>query len=112
MKRLLTIIGILLMPVMLLSQHPVTFFTATEAASIKTNLNKYPLLTRSFNELKQQVDEYVGKNIDVPLPKDPAGGYTHERHKSNYMLMFNSGVLFNLTGDVKYAKLVKDLLLK
>ena len=50
--------------------------------------------------------------MDVPFPKDPAGGYTHDKHKSNYMLMFNSGILFNLTGEMKYAELVKKVLLK
>jgi hypothetical protein len=100
------------MPVLMNAQHPVTFFTKTEAAEIKKSLDKYPLLTKSYNEIKKSVDEYVGKDIDVPFPKDPAGGYTHDRHKANYTLMFNSGVLYNLTGDVKYAKLVKEMLLK
>jgi len=58
------------------------------------------------------VDEWVNKDVDVPFPKDPAGGYTHEKHKANYMLMFNSGILYNLTGNKKYATLVKHLFLK
>lgn len=97
---------------MLNAQHPVTFFTKAEAADVKRNLGRYPLLTRSYSEIKRQVDEYLGKEVDVPFPKDPAGGYTHDRHKANYMLMFNSGVLYNLTGDDRYAKLVKNILLK
>jgi hypothetical protein len=48
----------------------------------------------------------------VPVPKDAGGGYTHDKHKDNYNLMFNSGMLYQLTGDVKYAKLVKDLFFK
>ncbi len=79
---------------------------------VKASIHKYPLLTSSYNELKRNVDGWVGKEVDVPVPKDPAGGYTHEKHKANYMLMFNSGVLYNITGDGKYAKLVKDLFLK
>jgi oligo-alginate lyase len=93
-------------------QHPVTFFTKTDAAAVKKNINSFPVLTQSYNAIKTQVDEYVGRDIDVPFPKDAAGGYTHDKHKINYTLMFNSGVLYNITGDAKYAALVKQMLLK
>ncbi|MGB8193203.1 MAG: alginate lyase family protein, partial [Chitinophagaceae bacterium] len=110
--RLLTTICLLLLAACTRAQHPLTFFTKAEASAVKASLAKYPLLQQSYNDIKKDVDEWVGKTVDVPVPKDPAGGYTHDRHRSNYMLMFNSGVLFNITGDVKYAKLVKDILLK
>ena len=112
MFRLLKTICLLLLPVLLTAQHPVTFFTKTEALSVKGSINKYPLLAESYNDIKKEVDEWVGKDVDVPFPKDPAGGYTHDKHKANYMLMFNSGVLYNITGDIKYAKLVKEMMLK
>ncbi|TMI72782.1 MAG: alginate lyase family protein [Bacteroidetes bacterium] len=112
MKRLLKITGLLIMPLLLTAQHPVTFFTKSEAAEIKGNLAKYPVLTRSYSEIKNDVDKYLGKDVDVPFPKDAAGGYTHEKHKANYTLMFNSGILYNLTNDIKYARLVRDILLK
>lgn len=101
-----------MLPVFLTAQHPVTFFTKVEAAEVKANLTKAPLLTQSYNNLKKEVDYWIGKDVDVPFPKDPAGGYTHDKHKGNYMLMFNSGILYNLTGDIKYAGLVKNILLK
>lgn len=110
--RLLNIILAFLLPLCALSQHPVTFFTAADAREVKSNLTRYPLLNGSYTDLKANVDKWIGKDIDVPFPKDPAGGYTHEQHKSNYMLMFNSGILFQLTGDARYAKLVRDVLLK
>lgn len=94
------------------AQHPLTFFTKSEAAEVSRSISKYPLLKKSFESLRKEVDPLIGTDIDVPFPKDPAGGYTHDRHKANYMIMFNSGVLYNLTGDAKYAKLVKDMLLK
>ncbi|MBN8675062.1 MAG: alginate lyase family protein [Chitinophagales bacterium] len=110
--RLLKMIAILLFPVLLAAQHPVTFFTRAEAAEVKRSLAKYPLLTQSYNDIKKEVDAWIGKDIDVPFPKDPAGGYTHDKHKYNYTLMFNSGILYNLTGNIKYARLVKEMLLK
>ncbi|HSN62069.1 MAG TPA: hypothetical protein VLR49_14115, partial [Ferruginibacter sp.] len=112
MLRLLPIIFLLMSPVLVTAQHPVTFFTKAEAAEVKKNLFKYPLLTQSFLELKKEVDGWIGKKIDVPFPKDAAGGYTHDKHKYNYTLIFNSGLLFNLTGEAKYATLVKDVLLQ
>jgi hypothetical protein len=93
-------------------QHPLTFFTKAEAASVKSSIPKYPLLTESYDEIKTDVDQYIGKDIDVPFPKDPAGGYTHDRHKANYMIMFNAGILYNTTGDERYAKIVKEMLFK
>ncbi len=93
-------------------QHPVTFFTGTEAAHVKSRLKAYPVLLQSYLDLKKEVDVYLGKEVDVPLPKDPAGGYTHDKHKANYTLMFNSGVLFQLTANPEYATLVKKMLMK
>ena len=111
MQQLLTII-LLLLPCLTIAQHPNTFFTRDEAMIVKAGVAKFPLLNRSFNDIKKQVDEWVNTDVDVPLPKDPAGGYTHEKHKANYMLMFNSGILYNITGDPKYATLVRNILLK
>jgi hypothetical protein len=118
MLRLFKIIYLLLLPLLPFAQlaepggHPATFFTKTEAAELKKAVTKYPLLTSSYSEIKTQVDEWLNKDVDVPLPKDPAGGYTHEKHKSNYTLMFNSGILYNITGDNRYATFVKNILLK
>ena len=113
MKRLVSFILFLVVIVSARAQtHPIAFFNTSEAKEVATSLQAFPLLTNSFNTIKKEVDQNIGKDIDVPLPKDPAGGYTHDKHKTNYMLMFNSGILFNLTGEIKYAELVKKMLLK
>ena len=101
-----------MLPVLITAQHPVTFFTKADAAQIAKDLTRYPILKKSFTDLKEDVDVWISKEVDVPFPKDPAGGYTHEKHKANYMLMFNSGILYNVTGDIKYAALVKQMFLK
>lgn len=93
-------------------QHPVTFFTKAEAARIASAVQRYPLLQQSYDQIKKEVDGWIGKDIPVPVPKDEAGGYTHTAHRFNYNLMFNSGVLYNITNDARYAALVKQLLLK
>lgn len=118
MIKILKTICLLTFPVLLQAQsnkpiaHPVTFFTKAEAADVKKNLTRFSLLNQSYTEIKEDVDKWVGKEVDVPFPKDPAGGYTHDRHKANYTLMFNSGILYNLTGEAKYATLVKNMMLK
>jgi len=94
------------------AQHPVAYGTRQDFTRLRTSIHQYPLLNKSFREIKNSVDRYLGKDIDVPVPKDPAGGYTHDRHKANYTLMFSAGILYQLTGEKKYAEMVKALLLK
>jgi hypothetical protein len=94
------------------AQQQAAFFTQQEVAAVKKQKEVLPLLKASFAEAKQQVDGWLTKDVDVPVPKDAAGGYTHERHKSNYILCFNSGILYQLTGNKAYADLVKKILLK
>lgn len=110
--RLLTILLFVFVPAFMQAQHPLTFFTTAEASSVSKNLLKYPLFKKSYLDIKSEVDSWLNKELDVPVPKDPAGGYTHDRHKANYMIMFNSGVLYNLTKDTRYATLVKKAFLK
>jgi hypothetical protein len=112
MMRLLTFVCFAFFSVVAFAQHPVTFASQADFTYVKANLAKYPLLQNSYTELKKSVDAYLGKEVDVPFPKDAAGGYTHDRHKENYILMFNSGLLYNLTGNKQYALLVRNILLK
>jgi len=113
MLRLLNLLVVLLWWGLLCAQtHPVTFFTKAEAATVKRSLPLYPVLNQSYSNIKAEVDAYLGLDVDVPFPKDAAGGYTHDKHKANYTLMFNSGLMYNLTGNPKYADLVKAMLLK
>ena len=109
---LLLMISLIFFPVLFQAQHPITFFTKAEATHVRNNMTKYPVSLRSYNQLKKEVDAWINKDVDVPVPKDPAGGYTHEKHKANYTLMFNAGILYNLTGDSKYAAIVKQLFFK
>jgi len=92
--------------------HPVAFATKADLLKVKNGLADNELLQKSYDDIKKSVDKWIDKDVDVPLPKDPAGGYTHEKHKENYTLMFNAGVLYQITGDSKYALLVKKLFVK
>ncbi len=79
---------------------------------IKDNLGQVPLFDRSLQEVKEEVDKEIIHGIEVPVPKDLAGGYTHERHKKNYSTAQKAGVLFNILEDEKYANYIKKMLLE
>ena len=104
--------AILMHTTLFAQKHPLAFATASDIALVKKSIPTNPLVKESFDEIKKSVDANLGKDIDVPVPKHAGGGYTHDKHKDNYTIMFNSGMLYQLTGDVKYAKLVKDLFFK
>lgn len=112
MRQPLLATGFLLLTLCCAAQHPIAFAPAAEWQAVRKALPQYPVLQQSFAAAKKEVDPWLSKEVDVPVPKDPAGGYTHERHKANYGLLFNAGILYNLTGDKRYAQLVKMVLLK
>ena len=93
-------------------KHPICYNTSEDYTLIKKELPTNSMLNQSFLIMKKSVDALIGKDIDVPVPKDLAGGYTHEKHKDNYILMFNASLLYQITGEAKYAELVKDLFFK
>lgn len=94
------------------NQHPAIFISSQDGLAIKKNLAEYPLLNSSFKEAKKIADEALVEKMDVPVPKDPAGGYTHERHQKNYKEMYNAGLVYTITGEKKYADFVIKMLLK
>ncbi len=79
---------------------------------IRSNLGKVPLFDKSLRKVKEEVDEEISKDIQVPIPKDLAGGYTHERHKRNYSMARKAGILYQILGDEKYADYIREMLMK
>ena len=93
------------------SVHPSLLLTSKGVKEIRANQGKFPLFEVSLDNLLQEADEAVGREICLPVPKDGGGGYSHEMHKLNYYDMYNMGIAWQLTGDTKYAQKVKDILL-
>ena len=60
----------------------------------------------AYLQVKQEVDLHLAMPNVVPVPKDGGGGYTHERHKKNYQLMYNAGVVYQISDNEKYADYV------
>ncbi|WP_420580888.1 heparinase II/III domain-containing protein [Reichenbachiella sp.] len=92
-------------------EHPSLVLTSGGVAEIKSNLGRVPLFDQTLKAVIKEVDAEIANGIEVPIPKDLAGGYTHERHKSNFFIIQKAGVLFQITGDEKYAVYVRDMFL-
>jgi hypothetical protein len=91
--------------------HPSIFITSAEARELREALGKYPLLDRSVANAREIVDRAIATTIDAPQPGE-AGGYAHEKHKQNYREMQSAGLLYQITGEEKYARYVRDVLEK
>ncbi len=94
------------------AQHPNLVLAKEDVKEIKENLGKVPLFDKVFEKAKQTVDEAIKEPIDVPVPKDPAGGYTHTRHQENYKEMYLAGIMYSVSGEKKYAEFIRSMLNK
>jgi hypothetical protein len=92
-------------------EHPNLILTKDGVNRIKSNLENAPLFKQTLEVTKVEVDAEMANGINVPLPKDMAGGFTHTQHKINYATMQKAGVLFQITGEEKYAVYIKDMLM-
>lgn len=74
--------------------------------------DRLPLFAAERKRVTDEIAAAMAAGIDVPVPRDPGGGRTHEQHKRNYKTIYNAGALFRLTGDHKYAEFTRDMLLQ
>lgn len=93
------------------SGHPSLVLTKQGVKDIRANLGSIPIFDKSLEETKAEVDAEIEVGIQVPIPKDYSGGYTHQRHKLNFIMLQKAGVLFQILDDEKYANYVKDMLM-
>ncbi len=108
---LLCCIQLCLSPISIFGQdHPSLILTKAGVEKIRTELGNVPLFDISLEAIKKEVDAEMALGIDTPIPKDFSGGYTHERHKRNFLIMQKAGVLFQILQDEKYAVYLKDML--
>ncbi|PCJ96071.1 MAG: heparinase [Flavobacteriaceae bacterium] len=98
-------------PVIVQAQdHPKLILTKAGIEQIKAELGKVSLFDASLKRLKTEVDAEIEFGIHTPIPKDYSGGYTHARHKTNFIILQKAGVLFQILDDEKYAIYIKDML--
>lgn len=92
--------------------RPSLILTGQGVADIAaSNEEALPLFDAALSEATGRVEFSIGEGVIVPEPKDPGGGYTHERHKENYKIIHDAGLLYQITGDSKYLEHAKALLL-
>ncbi len=92
------------------AEHPSLALTKAGVAEIRAVLGTVPLFDKTVEAVRQEVDAEIEQGIDVPIPKDFSGGYTHERHKQNFFVMQKAGALFQIVDDEKYAIYIRDML--
>lgn len=90
--------------------YPKLILQKSAVPTLVDGMEKYPLLKTSFENSKAIADQGIEAGITVPFPKDPGGGYTHEKHKRNYIEMYNAGLVYQLTKEEKYAVFVREML--
>lgn len=93
------------------TSRPRLLLTKEGVREIKAQLGRNPLTDAAFAKAKAVADAAVAGPVEVPVPQDVGGGYTHEKHKQNYTDMYNAGVVYQITGDKKYADFVRRMLL-
>ncbi len=93
------------------TEHPCLILTKKGVVQIKSQLGNVPLFDETLAKTKTEVDAEIATGIHVPIPKDFSGGYTHERHKRNFLFLQKAGVLFQILEDEKYAIYVRDVLM-
>ena len=95
-----------------LAAHPNLVITEDDVVKMRGALDSKGFFSERYHSLKAQVDQEIVFPIVVPVPKDGGGGYTHERHKKNYQLMYRAGIIYQLSQEQKYADYVRDMLLE
>jgi oligo-alginate lyase len=91
--------------------HPLLILARDDVAQLVEQKDKLPLLRETYQDVRAAMDAALQQPIEVPVPRDGGGGITHEQHKSNYLAIHDAGILYQLTGDRRYAAHARDLLL-
>ncbi len=92
--------------------HPKLILTTKGVKDIRAQLGSIPIFDQTLEKVKAEVDAEIANGIEVPIPKDYSGGYTHARHKQNWFILQKAGVLYQILDDEKYAEYVKDMLMQ
>lgn len=93
------------------TSRPSLLWSAADVESIRNSPGNGPLFTAALQEARARVEQALARPIDVPVPRD-AGGYTHERHKQNYIEMQLAGILWAVTKEERYARFIRAMLVQ
>ena len=85
--------------------------SSTGAESIMKQ-QSHEVISTALDKLNSKVSSALLAPIDVPLPTDPGGGYTHEKHKANYSAIKDVGTLYLLTKNSEYFDFTRAMLIE
>ncbi|PWG79120.1 heparinase II/III domain-containing protein [Pararcticibacter amylolyticus] len=111
LKKVVIAIFCLNFSILQAQEHPNIMLSKAGIEEVREGCNKYPLLQKSFAQVKADADKALGTKISIPVPNDGGGGPSHEQHKRNYQAVLACGISYQITGEIKYADYVKDMLL-
>lgn len=92
--------------------HPGLLMNNDVLAEMKSGTEMYPVWQEMVQSHLDEAEDIICAPIDVPAPKDPAGGYTHSQHKLNAKALNNLGIAYLLSGDLRYASYAKKVFLE
>lgn len=90
--------------------HPNLAISHSDIQNMIIDIDQISSAKQKLIGLVNDVEVSLSQDPIIPYPKDAGGGYTHERHKENYKLLYDLGILFQLTKDYKYAEYAKRML--
>ncbi|MEN9443302.1 MAG: hypothetical protein RIS47_192, partial [Bacteroidota bacterium] len=93
-------------------EHPCLILQKKDVADLKTAIQTLEIVRNSYNEQLTRANIAVHADVIVPIPVDPAGAYTHEKHRNNYLDMYAAGICYQVTGDTIYSNFITKMLLK
>jgi len=82
--------------------QPNLILTGDGVEALRAAETRPELIDRSYELAMRRVEASLDAGLIVPVPADPGGGYTHERHKENYKIIHDAGLLYQITGDARY----------
>lgn len=82
---------------------PTTVATGVDKVGVVSGEQMGGMFDQTLEVAKAKIEALIGQDLVIPVPKDPGGGYTHEKHKENAKLIYDAGQLYKLTGEQKYA---------
>ncbi len=92
--------------------RPRLMLTQKGVKDIRAQLGKNHILDSAWNNARAIADNALAQPIEVPIPEHVGGGYSHEKHKSNYTDMYNAGIAYQISGEKRYAEFIRTMLLK
>jgi hypothetical protein len=93
-----------------LQLQPNVILNASDVASMAIAAEKNPIYAKQYQARKSALDESMTSGVNVPVPKDAGGGYTHEQHKLNAKLIHDAGIVYQISKESRYADFARDVL--